>query len=131
MKGSGSFGETFLVESGKELRVIKKIDILNSTPQFVQCEDRAGGRLRCEGVPKLYGHYQDQQSHFFVFEYIRGKVKMSVNVNISGVNLLTFMEQRAYVPLHESQALHIVGQIIRIIAECHKAGVSHLDIKLE
>jgi len=117
----GTFSDVFLARNavGNQV-VIKKINKTKARRELVLKEVKAGRRLRfMDGIAVFHEHYEDDNSHFLVFDYV------------PGINLFSFMEQNDMTPFEEADARNIFRQLAKTVMHAHSRGVFHLDIKLE
>jgi serine/threonine protein kinase len=116
--GSGSFGEVFLAHKADEPNqcfAIKRIE----KEKMKMAEVGAGEVLDHENIAKFYEHFQDQQYHYLVFEYV------------PGVDLFTWMEWRNFAKIPMELARKIFFDICSAMEYCHRRGIVHRDLKLE
>lgn len=78
-------------------------------------EARAAGRLSHPNIVSVYDLGVDGETVFFVMEYV------------PGVSLETILKENAILPV--SQAARIVEQVASGLAEAHRQGIVHRDVK--
>lgn len=129
--GGGGFGNVQLANFNGQEVVLKRISKPKSDPQtcgegtkrneedFIHRELEAGRRLHHKGIAQLYDHFEDNDNHYFVVEYVKGG------------DLFSVMDERSFEPLRESDAKKLFRQIVRAVQYSHSQGVYHLDLKLE
>jgi len=99
--------------------IIKKINKKEVEAEWVENEINAGKTLKHEGLVNFRDHFEDNENHYLVLDYVVGK------------DLLTFLEDREFQCLPEVVARTIFRQLVTSIQYCHSKGVSHKDLKLE
>jgi len=118
--GVGAMGEVYLAEDTKLGRTaaIKMIrpELASNTERRLRFlrEARAAARLNHPGIATIYEVGEDQGTSFIAMEYVEGK------------SLAELIRQK---PLHTNEVIRIGIQIAEALAEAHRRGVIHRDLK--
>lgn len=116
--GKGGMGEVYLVGSndGTSLeRAIKIIPKGRHPGQDIYAEIEALKKISSPGVPHIIEIKQNDDAVFIVQQYVKGK------------SLLKIVEENGKVP--DETALLWMADVAKIIADVHREGFLHLDIK--
>lgn len=119
--GIGAFGVVSLVrktDTGKlyAMKTLRKVDVLRRNQvAHVKAERDILAEADNEWVVKLFFSFQDQESLYFVMEYIPGGDMMSLLIKLG-----TFPEHLT---------LFYIAELVCAIESVHKMGFIHRDIK--
>jgi serine/threonine-protein kinase len=128
--GSGSFGQTFLVEDShmpsKRLCILKQLKPIKNAPQYYQAVQERFQREATiletlgesnEQIPSLYAYFEESGQFYLVQEWIEGQTLAQ--------KLQT--ERR----LSESSVKEILASVLAILDYVHANQIIHRDIKLD
>lgn len=125
--GKGGFGETYLAEDrdlpGTPCCVVKRLFPQSKNPVFLQTAKRLFDkeaeimhRLNtCDRIPRLLAHFQENGEFYLVEDFIDGE---------------DFQQQNPLSPgTPESEVIHLLTEILEILAFVHQQHIIHRDIK--
>lgn len=125
--GKGGFGETYLAEDrdlpGTPCCVVKRLFPQSKNPVFLQTAKRLFDkeaeilhRLNpCDRIPRLLAHFQENGEFYLVEDFIDGE---------------DFQKQNPFPPGNpESEVIHLLTEILEILAFVHQQQIIHRDIK--
>jgi len=120
--GKGGFASVLLAkDSVGQVYAIKKIDKERNQAHNIAREIQAGKLLSHPNIIQYKASaIDDSNNNYLIFEYIQGLDMLSY---FGGV--------RKFEKFSEREASHVAFQMVAALNYSHKAGVVHLDIKLD
>ncbi|MDQ0245425.1 serine/threonine-protein kinase [Bacillus fengqiuensis] len=121
--GMGSYGISYIVvdlihNRDVVLKQARKTKIkLEKGKKAFEYEAKLLHALSHPSIPSLHEVIQNQQGHFIVMDYMKGRTFED----------LIFQEGKTF---SEREALHIVLSILHITAYFHKEGIVHRDLRI-
>lgn len=132
--GEGGFGETYVAEDthlpGNPQFVVKKLNpqstdpfVLQTARRLFETESQVLYKLgKCDRIPQLVAHFEDNQEFYLVQELIVGHdlSRELVSSNQAGVR---------GTQLSEKEVMQLLQDILEVLTVVHQEGVIHRDIK--
>ncbi len=119
--GKGGYATVLLAQdSCKSNYAVKMISKSRNQTHNIKRETEAGRRLSHPNIVQYKAHSEDADNDYLIFDYM------------DGMDLFTYFEkERQFKEFTEEEANGIARQLVDALLASHKAGVVHLDIKLD